>query len=51
MTGEHSVIIIIIFIIITTTIAIAPNVLFYTDRSIIISMVDKFVKPSKRNFS
>ena len=41
----------IIIIIIIITIPIAPNILFYTDGSITIYMVDKFVKPSKRNFN
>ena len=62
ITGEYRVIIIIfiiiiIIIIIVTIIAvaIAPNILFYIDRSIVtvtvVYMVDKFVKPSQTNFS
>ena len=58
ITGEYRVIIIIISIIIIVTIvavAIAPNILFYIDRSIVtvtvVFMVDKFVKPSQTNFS
>ena len=65
ITGEYrviiiiiSIIIIIIIIIIIVTIiavAIAPNILFYIDRSIVtvtvVYMVDKFVKPSQTNFS
>ena len=64
ITGEYrviiiiiSIIIIIIIIIIVTIIAvaIAPNILFYIDRSIVtvtvVYMVDKFVKPSQTNFS
>lgn len=58
ITGEYRVIIIIISIIIIVTIvavAIAPNILFYIDRSIVtvtvVYMVDKFVKPSQTNFS
>ena len=62
ITGEYRVIIIIISIIIIIIIivtiiavAIAPNILFYIDRSIVtvtvVYMVDKFVKPSQTNFS
>ena len=64
ITGEYrviiiiiSIIIIIIIIIIVTIIAvaIAPNILFYIDRSIVtvtvVYMVDKFAKPSQTNFS
>ena len=65
ITGEYrviiiiiSIIIIIIIIIIIVTIiavAIAPNILFYIDRSTVtvtvVYMVDKFVKPSQTNFS
>ena len=65
ITGEYrviiiiiSIIIIIIIIIIIVTIiavAIAPNILFYIDRSIVtvtvVYMVDKFAKPSQTNFS
>ena len=66
ITGEYRVIItiisiiiviiiIIIVIIIIIAIAIAPNILFHTDRSIVtvtvVYMVDKFVKPSGTNFS
>lgn len=45
----------IIIIVIINAIAIAPNILFCTDRSIVtiteVYMVDKFVKPSRTNFS
>ena len=64
ITGEYrviiiiiSIIIIIIIIIIVTivAVAIAPNILFYIDRSIVtvtvVFMVDKFVKPSQTNLS
>ena len=63
ITGEYrviiiiiSIIIIIIIIIVTiVAVAIAPNILFYIDRSIVtvtvVFMVDKFVKPSQTNLS
>ena len=63
ITGEYRVIItiisiiviIVIIIVIIIAIAIAPNILFHTDRSIVtvtvVYMVDKFVKPSGTNFS
>ena len=64
ITGEYRVIItiisiiiviIIIIIVIIIAIAIAPNILFHTERSIVtvtvVHMVDKFVKPSETNFS
>ena len=62
ITGEYrviitiiSIIIVIIIIVIIIAIAIAPNILFHTDRSIVtvtvVYMVDKFVKPSGTNFS
>lgn len=58
ITGEYRVIIIImsiIFIVTIIAVAIAPNILFYIDRSIVtvtvVYMVDKFVKPSQTNFS
>ena len=59
ITGEYRVIIIIISIIIIivtiVAVAIAPNILFYIDRSIVtvtvVFMVKKFVKPSQTNLS
>ena len=64
ITGEYRVIItiisiiiliIIIIIVIIIAIAIAPNILFHPERSIVtvtvVHMVDKFVKPSETNFS